>query len=463
MRAESLRRGLLKRMALLLIGFTLAEAAALYYFTRVFSNEAYDEWLLDSAHAIAQLVHVSERGVVVDLPEATLHAMLWDAHDQVIYRVEGQQEGLLAGHAELSLVPDWDVATARYRDLLIAGQPMRAVQIMRDDLGNGHAVMVTVAETTHKRERLSQRVLATTMALSFLVGLMLILFARGAIARGLRPLVVLASTIRQRPQGDLTRLPDNSAVKELAIFTEAINDLLTQLEEAFHVQRRFVADAAHQLRTPLTALKLELEHAAREPDQDKHQRALSDMRSSIDRLTRLTNQLLTLARSEPGALSHVGFHVLDLAQLVQQTAGRFLPRALSQDVDLGFEGETAVWVQGDALLLEEVVNNLLDNALRYAGPAACVTVQVDACDGRALLAVEDNGPGVPEASLPRLTERFRRLPGSLAGGSGLGLAIVQEIILRHDGTLAFESVQPHGLRVQVSLPLCDAPSTAPAG
>lgn len=461
MTSESLRRGLLRRMGWLLLWFALVEAVVLYHVTRAYSNEVYDQWLLDSAHAVAQLVRVTDDRVTVDLPETTLQAMLWDARDRILFRVDGRTEGLLAGQPELKVRHDWGRRQVHYIDLALNGVPMRAVQIERDDVEPGHPVLITVAETLHKRQRLAQRVLTTAMGVTLLVGLLMVLFARGAITRGLRPLVQLTEVIHQRRSGDLTRLPDVPQARELRTFTEAINGLLAQLDEAVQLQRRFVADAAHQLRTPLAALKVELEHAFREPDPVRHQQALTELRGGIDRLARLTNQLLTLARAEPGALSPIGFREVDLVALAQQTACRFLPRSLAQGADLGFEQGGAAHVQGDPLLLEELINNLLDNALHYAGPRAQITVRVEASEAQAVLTVEDNGPGVPAEELARLTTRFHRPAGSPAGGSGLGLAIVDEITQRHGGHLSLEPVAPHGLRVRVCLPT--SPPTPASG
>lgn len=460
MRPESLRRGLLQRMGWLLFWFILLESVVLYHVTRSYSDEVYDQWLLDSAHAVSQLVRVNDGRVTVELPEATLQAMLWDASDRILFRVDGRDDGLLAGQPELKVPHDWGRHTVQYTDQAVNGVPMRAVQIERDDIESGHPVRVTVAETLHKRQRLAQRVLATAMGLTLLVGLLMVLFARATITRGLRPLVQLTEVIHQRRPGDLTRLPDVPQARELRTFTDAINGLLAQLDEAVQMQRRFVADAAHQLRTPLAALKVELEHAFREPDPVRHQQALADLRGGIDRLARLTNQLLALARAEPGALSAMGFRDIDLVALAQQTASRFLPRSLAQGADLGFEHEGAVHVHGDPLLLEELVNNLLDNALRYAGAQAQITVRVETREAQALLTVEDNGPGVSPDELGRLTTRFHRPAGSPAGGSGLGLAIVDEITQRHGGHLLLAPVMPHGLRVQMRLPLSH-PSPVP--
>jgi two-component system, OmpR family, sensor histidine kinase TctE len=452
----SLRRGLLLRLGTLMLVFSVLASAVVYRLALRFGDEAYDEWLLDSARSLSQLVQWQSGRVSADLPGSTLQAFVFDAHDRVLFRIDDQQDGLIAGQTLLHQ-PAFGPQDVSYLDLTVDGQPMRAVQVLRHDLRPGSTVSIMVAETLHKRHRLASRVLGTVMVLSGILGLLTVLLVRDAITRGLRPLRLLAEIVRLRPHGDLTRLPDAGVAAELRAFTDAINELLGQLGQAVQLQRRFIADAAHQLRTPLAALKVELEHATRESDPALHLQALTQLRAGLDRLSRLANQLLTLARSEPGALARSHFVSIDLYALAQQAAVRFAPRCLSAGIDLGFEGEAHPMVRGDALLLEEALNNLLDNALRYAGPGAEVTVRLTSEASYAQLAVQDNGPGVSTQELPHLAERFHRPSGSAPGGSGLGLAIVKEIAQLHEGQLLISQREPHGLNACLSLPCLPSP------
>lgn len=449
----SLRRGLMMRLGVLMLVFSALASVVVYRMALRFADEAYDEWLLDSARSLSQLVQLKDDRVTVELPGATMQAFVYDAHDRVLFRIDDERDGLVSGQAVLH-APLAGADGLNYLDLWVEGQAMRGVQLVRRDLGADHTVSIVVAETLNKRHRLASRVLGTVMVLSGILGLLTVLLIRDAVTRGLKPLLTLSESIRQRRHGDLTRLPDTDVAQELKTFTDAINEVLGQLDQAGQMQRRFIADAAHQLRTPLAALKVELEHAVREPDPERHAQALSQLRGGLDRLSRLTNQLLTLARAEPGALASSSFKPLDLHALVHQVAMRWLPQYLAADLDLGFEGEAHPCVRGDALLLEEVVNNLLDNARRYASAPAQVTVRVEQLGDQAVVTVEDDGPGVPAEELARLTERFHRPAGSVAGGSGLGLAIVQEIAQLHGGVLHIMAAEPHGLRCQILLPVC---------
>ena len=451
-RRLSLRRGLLLRLGLLMLIFSALSSVVVYRMTLRFVDEAYDEWLLDSARSLSQLIHLKDQRLAVELPGNTLQAFVFDAHDRVLFRIDDERDGLVSGQTALR-APTFEQPEVSYVDLWVEGQAMRGVQVIRRDMRPGSAVSIVVAETLHKRHRLASRVLGTVMALSGLLGLLTVVLARDAVTRGLRPLVKLSETVRGRAPGDLTRLPDTDVAQELRTFTDAINDTLGQLAHASQLQRRFIADAAHQLRTPLAALKVELEHALREPDPSRHAQALDQLKGGLNRLSRLANQLLTLARAEPGALATSSFKSLDLHTLVHQTAMRFLPQYMSADLELGFDGEVHPTVRGDALLLEELVNNLLDNAMRYAGPGAHVAIKIASEGAQAVLTVEDDGPGVPPDELNRLTERFYRPPDSARGGSGLGLAIVDEITQLHQGSLRFSLIEPHGLRVEVTLPV----------
>jgi len=457
MKPLSLRRSLMLRLGVLMLVFSGVSSVVVYRLALNFSNEAYDEWLLDSARSLSFLVQARQGHLRVDLPDATLHALVWDAHDVVLFRIDSAREGFIGGHTSLATVHGAD-ADVGYGDVRANSQDMRAVRIVRDDIVPGDRITITVAETLNKRHRLASRVLGTVMALSALLALLTVALLRDAVTRGLRPLLTLTSALQSRADGDLAQLPDQHLSVELRTFTQAINGLLSKLDAAVQLQRRFLADAAHQLRTPLAALKVELEHAVREPDPAKHLRALTLLRSGMDRVSRLTGQLLTLARAEPGALSAVSFKRLDLYELCQDVGRRFIDLGLHAQVDFGLEGDPQTWVMGDRLLLEEAVSNLVDNALKYAGAQARITVSATRQGQTAVLTVEDDGPGVTPAELPRLSERFHRPAGSPPGGSGLALAIVREITQTHQGQMQLSLPEAGGFRVAVRLPL--APSQA---
>jgi two-component system sensor histidine kinase TctE len=231
---------------------------------------------------------------------------------------------------------------------------------------------------------------------------------------------------------------------EVRPLIESLDNLMKRLDAAHTAQQRFISQAAHQLRTPIAGLSAQVERALLASDIASIKPALTQLQSASRRVNRLVNQLLTLAKAEPGSDPQHDLAPLDLSKLVQETCREWVPEALAKDVDLGFAGEASpIMVLGHELLLTEMLNNLMDNALHYAAhPGGSITVRLSSqpCPE---VAVEDDGPGIPEAERSRIFERFHRLPGSPAGGCGLGLAIVREIALLH-GAEVYAEAQPSG-------------------
>ena len=229
--------------------------------------------------------------------------------------------------------------------------------------------------------------------------------------------------------------------------------LKTGSAELETAQRRFAADAAHQLRTPLTALKLNLEQASRETNIESMRRQLLDASQAADRVTRLSNQLLLLARTEPKALAALPFEPFDLAALAAEIGAEWVPRALQKDIDLSLTAPPPpVLLRGSRVLLAEVFNNLLENAIKYHPGKGRIAVTV-AAQPAVHFCVEDDGPGIPPALREQAQKRFYRLDRSGAGGSGLGLAIAQEIVAAHGGRLSLgEGLDGKGLGVRVEFP-----------
>jgi two-component system sensor histidine kinase TctE len=211
-----------------------------------------------------------------------------------------------------------------------------------------------------------------------------------------------------------------------------MNDLLARLGTAISTQQRFIADAAHQLRTPIAGLKTQTELALRESQPGNVHDILRQLLTATEQSTRLVNQLLSLARAEPGARREHPIERLDLARLARDTTTEWVPRALVRHLDLGYdsEGGTA-WIEGDSFLVRDMLGNLLDNAIRYTQHGGQVTVRVTEGMDAVVLTVEDNGPGIPEQERERVFERFYRVLGTGTEGCGLGLAIVREIALSH--------------------------------
>jgi two-component system, OmpR family, sensor histidine kinase TctE len=221
---------------------------------------------------------------------------------------------------------------------------------------------------------------------------------------------------------------------------DEVNDLMARLGKTFDFQNRFVADAAHQLKTPVSGLKAQIELALRETDPERVRHSLAQLYISADRLSRLVRQLLSLARNEPGALETVQLQPLDLNAFALEVSMEWVPNAIKRNIDLGFEGvDQPLMIDADGDRLRELVNNLIDNAIRYSQQGGRVTVRTGhAGDGQCKLAISDDGPSIPVAERARIFERFHRLLGTQEDGSGLGLAIVSEIATLHGARITLE-------------------------
>jgi two-component system sensor histidine kinase TctE len=252
------------------------------------------------------------------------------------------------------------------------------------------------------------------------------------IDRGLRPLATLQHEISSRSHRDLSPLPESNAPGEVRALVRAMNDLLARLASALSAQQRFTADAAHQLRTPLAGIKTQAELALRQDRLDDVQHTLRQLNTATGQTTHLINQLLSLARSEPAVSRAQATQRINLHELARDTTTEWVPRALARNIDLGFDGSALpATIEGDAVLVRELLSNLLDNAIRYTQPGGQVTVRVAIADSAVTLSVEDNGPGIPPAERERVFERFHRVLGNGGEGCGLGLSIVREIAQSH--------------------------------
>jgi two-component system OmpR family sensor kinase len=270
--------------------------------------------------------------------------------------------------------------------------------------------------------------------------------------RGLAPLDRVAHAVQQRAPGQLAPLPSSGWPREVQPVVDALNGLLERLERALDAQRAFVADAAHELRTPLAALTLQAQLAEREADPAQRDRALDDLRGGLARATRVVEQLLALARTEPGVAERPPEPVA-LADLARDVVATLSPLAAAKRIDLGVTQADAAVVAGDRDALSTLLANLVDNAIRYTPEGGRVDVAVVGDGDRVDLVVRDDGPGVPPADRDRVFERFARGNEASAPGSGLGLAIVRRIAERHGATLALgEGLHGRGLGVVVALP-----------
>lgn len=450
-RPHSLQTEILFRLVIPLIFFVIADAVLSYFVTLHYVNQAYDRWLLDSARSLSQDIKLKGGKVAVELPPAALAIFNWDEDDRTSFKIISTEQELLAGDPQvpepLSELTDWSQPV--YFDDRLYGEPVRVVAMLVNVPGTGERIFVHVAETLHKRQAMMTDILLADLLPQTLFISVTALYLLSGLKRGFKPLRQLAGQISQRNPNDLSPIPDTQVFAEVRALTSTINTLLAQLSQAIVRQQRFIANAAHQLRTPLAGLKLQAERAQRETGLAAMRPALAQIQSSADRMSHLTSQLLVLARSEPLSGDHQ-LQPLEVCQLVRQTCMDWVPKALQRGMELSFDNDVdELVIDGDAVLLREMLANLLDNAITYGKPHGCISVTLSN-QPHPYLAVADDGSGMDKTELEKVQERFYRIPGSPGDGCGLGLAIVREIADLHRAEVKLErSHSLGGLQVLV--------------
>jgi two-component system sensor histidine kinase TctE len=444
------------------------------------TNDAFDEGLADTALALADLVQWDDGAIRFALSAQTEHWLRTDQNDTLYIAVLGPDRRTVAGDVQLASValerpsagvlirwlrrlaalphqPATDLRGVRFYDTRVrVGTQLQPVRLALKRVACGPVECeVRVAETLLKRERIEREALQGTVGFFLALVAIEVLIIVLAVRMSFAPLRRLSDELAGRASDDLRPLPATDVPAELHPFIQATNGLFARVREASAAQQAFIADAAHQLRTPLTALRTEAELALLEQPDGASTAALQRIHAAAERTARLAAQLLAQARSDAGAHGLASPERVDLRQVAEQAAEDWVPQAVRQGVDLGFQLEAAP-VAGHAYLLRELLGNLIHNALVYAPLAHArpedthITVrthrQADAC----VLEVEDNGPGIPAAERERVLQRFQR--GSHGTGSGLGLAIVRDIVSRHGGELQLlDGAAGRGLCVRVRL------------
>jgi len=451
MSSRSLRGDLLRLLLLPISVILVVSGVSAYYLALEPATEALDASLIDAGIAIRERIFVRDGLVTVDLPTAAEQVLRADRYDAVYYVVRDPGGNLIAGDSGIPLPPAGQQAqdNVMFYDAEFRGARVRGATLLAP-CGKGPCA-VTVAETTRKRDRLVRGILLGSVFPQALLAVLTLVIVWFGVARALVPLDRLSQDIRNRSPRDLHPIERAHTPTEAQPLIEALNQLLVRVEEANRNQQRFLANAAHQLRTPLAGLQAHAELALAQPVPEEARAEMEQVRSATVRTARLANQLLALARAEPGGHTEMPSTV-DLKTLAEAAANDWVHRALERDLDLGFELEP-VAVQGHPLLLGEALNNLVHNALEYVPKGGRVTVRIGMRDKQPFMEVEDDGPGIRPAERARVVERFYRVAGTAGTGSGLGLAIVREIAVAHGATLSIgDGADGRGCRVEIRFP-----------
>jgi two-component system, OmpR family, sensor histidine kinase TctE len=466
------------------------------------ASKPFDRALAFNAQALAQLVTVQNNRAQFNLPQPAREILRADDSDLVYYQVLGLKGEHLSGEKDMPVPADderMELGTVKLRDDQMRGLDVRiayvyvsgdadtlnsapttntaatsaiatatgTVNSLSNKLATGKPVLVQVAETLEKRSTLATEIVKGVMLPQFVIFPLAVFLVWLALVRGIKPLSELEDRIRARKPDDLSAIDAKTVPLEVVPLVSSINDLLARQKLASAAQKRFLADAAHQLKTPLAGLRMQAELALREGAQeaDLKQSLMQVSRSSV-RATHTVNQLLALARAEASGQT-VPTQVCDMARLTIEVVKDCLPRAMEKRIDLGYDGTSAgspkqqashsdALITGNPTLLKEMVRNLIDNAINYTDSTperpGVVTARVltDPFGSVVVVQVEDNGPGIAPSERDLVLQPFYRTLGQEADGSGLGLAIVSEIAQQHQATLTMEDaharVQPPGVR-----------------
>ncbi len=431
------------------------------------AGKPFDRALEYNVSALAQLVTVKNQRVHFNLPIPAREMLRADDADTVYYQVVGPNGAYLSGERDFPFPADVETVSpgqVQLRDDEFHDTAIRVAYMWVPlALPDNKMALVQVAETLDKRSVLAAEIIKGVMLPQFVTLPIAVLLVWLALVQAIKPLSRLESRIRARKPDDLSPLDTQAVPIEVAPLVESVNDLLLRLQDSMATQKRFLADAAHQLKTPLAGLRMQADLAQREgTSTEELKQSLRQIGYASIRATHTVNQLLALARAEGGG-APLSRQPCDLAGLTMDVVRDCVPRAMDKHIDLGYEGAEpgtpGVTLQGNPILLKEMVRNLLDNALNYtpssASQPAIITarVLVDPFGHVALLQVEDSGPGIPSAERERVFEPFYRALGVEADGSGLGLSIVKEIARQHQASVSVadtrEGQVPPGARFTI--------------
>jgi two-component system sensor histidine kinase TctE len=455
-RKPSLRNRLLRHVLVPLAVTWLLGSALVVGIASYFAQQAFDRALLDDAYLVASHVRRStdEAGALdLSLSAQEMSTVLFDQSESLYFAVLDPHGVLLAGHAGLRPTQFEDSNKPHFDAIEYQGRVLRSVTIHRQQPGDFYVVM---AQTTTSRDRLLQRLLTFSVVPQLLLLMWLAHWLTRAIEDDLVPLAALEQAVGRRDARDLTPVPVTATTRDVQRLGQAINALLGRIASSVQAQREFSGNVAHELRTPLAGIRALADYGLRHADPQVWREQLQGIAQSQERASHLVDQLLALALADE-AQHTLEQKAVSLDALVGDAVLRFLPRADAAGVDLGARGiEHPVWAFANEALIEGVLNNLLDNALRYGRSPegdSHITVSVADAPSAVVLSVIDNGPGVSQAQLQQLTQRW--VQGSageaLKEGSGLGLAIVSEYVRLLGAKVSMQTESPHGLRVSITL------------
>jgi len=429
---DSIRLRLLKWLIAPVLLLNLAGVALSYALAWIPAQIAFDQSLADAAAMLGARISENAGRLVLDLPPAAERALREDELDKVYFSVRDNQGRLVAGDAVLPILPARAGAPAV--DGVVEKNPVRLVAL--PVLTGQQQGIVVVAKTLRKRGQARTAIVRAMLPLAAVFTLASIGLVWFSVTNGLSPLHRVRAGIQARSAEDVSPIPAGDVPPEVMPMVHSFNGLLERVREGAQAQQDFLANVAHQLRTPLAGMRTQIELLAAQERTPAAASSLAMMQASTERMIRQVNQLLALARAEPG-LRKTNMERLSLDQVLEESIQHFVEQALRKDIDLGFDLQPTK-VTGDRFLLRDLVDNLVDNAIRYTPAKGTVTVSCFPHLGGGMLTVEDSGPGIPQAKRAAVFQRFQRLDEKTTG-SGIGLAIVRDIATAHGASVAIDT------------------------
>jgi two-component system sensor histidine kinase TctE len=447
---------------------SIAAVATVNHITQV----QYDEELFDTALSIEVFLRTENNRLAINLNQTETRALLFDLVDEQAFAVIADDGEVIVGAADVPTGPHdgaYDVPT--YYDARYRGKPMRwiALTATRKSPNAGAPDLrarIVLGETLQKREMATREaVIYVVVPQLLLAGAFAALVWFGIDRVGLRPIQELHRRLEDRTVADLKPLPVGNAPLEIAALTSELNRLLERLSAALRQQAAFIGNAAHQLRTPLAALRASVDYARRRSEGSDIARNLDTVLETSDRCTRVVNQLLALAKADAAQSGKVRLQAIDLVELCQEVAGSCVDAALSRGVDIGLDAAASrIFANAEPTLLREALRNLLDNAIQYAGNGGQVAVGISSTRDRARITVVDDGPGIAVADRERIFERFQRGDAASGTGSGLGLPIARLCARAMGGDVAcFDPPERRGGGFVIELAAADVSALSALG
>ena len=422
--SSSISRRLIFWLAVPLMLLALC-GALVHYFNSVAPGViSSDRRLKEAANALMAHVIVREGQVILGTGADSSLKPPMPAADAIKYALRDGHGHLFAGDPQLPLVPMSDETSQLFAMSQIDHRSLRTLTTRFDTRAG--VVFITVADLRPATEPAARYGFMSTLLWDFVQLDITLVLVWAGIQLGLRPVKKLRDEIAERSPQDLRPIVESSVPREIAPVVVTLNRLFTMLRSSVQSQQQFIANTAHQLRTPITGMQAQLDLLIAEPAAQPVKSRLLTLQESVRRLARAANQMLSLAQADPATNLVAKNQPVDLNAIVSEVVARFIDRALQANIDLGVEARP-VTIHADPSLLDDLLSNLVDNALKYTPAGGSVTASAGVQNGRAFLAVEDTGPGIPETERQRVRQRFYRLPNSPGHGSGLGLAIVDEI------------------------------------